>query len=188
MGAATIQLFQKFLHWYNYKDVVRNLKAIQKLIAIYHDRFIDTLKLGCTLPNLANTILHKSIETKFYPFTESDKDLSGKIRGDVVGGPPTVFTCKALVYESFVRKSTILSKSFVGIDASEQYPYSMCQPTPTGLYTRWDLDPGTSRFKPRQNNTRGFSKMVISYVQGTSPNRNIESFFKTGKQKKLQGC
>ena len=48
------------------------------------------LKLGCTLPNLANICLHKSTDAKFYPFTEGDKDLLEKIR-DVVGGPSIVF-------------------------------------------------------------------------------------------------
>ena len=32
------------------------------------------LKLGCTLPNLANICLHKSTDAKFYPYTEEDKD------------------------------------------------------------------------------------------------------------------
>ena len=36
----------------------------------------------------------------------------------------------------FIRKSANICKSIVGIDASQLYPYSMCQPMPTGLYTR----------------------------------------------------
>ena len=59
-----------FLHGYKSKDVLRTLKAVQKTIAFYHDKNIDKLKLGCTLPNLANICLHKSIDAKFYPFTE----------------------------------------------------------------------------------------------------------------------
>ena len=30
----------------------------------------------------------------------------------------------------------------------------MCQPMPTGLYTRWDFDSETSRFTPQQNKAR----------------------------------
>ena len=96
------------------------------------------LKMGCTLPHLANICLHKSTDSKFYPFTESDKDLLEKIREDMVGGPSFVFTRKAVVDETFIRKSTNLCKSIVGIDASQLYPYSMCQPMPTGLYTRYE--------------------------------------------------
>ena len=94
------------------------------------------LKFGCTLPNLPNICLHKSTGAKFYPFTERDKDLLQKIREDMVGGPSIVLTRKAVVDKAFIRKSTNLCKSIVGIDASQLYPYSMCQPMSTGLYTR----------------------------------------------------
>ena len=129
--------FKDFLRWYNNKDVVPTLEAMQKMIAFYHDKDIDMLKLGCTLPNLANLCLLKSTDAKFYPFTEGDKDLLEKIQKDVVGGPSIVFTRKAVVDETFIGKSINICKSIVGIDASQVYPYSMCQPMPTGLYTRW---------------------------------------------------
>ena len=48
---------------------------MQKMIAFYHDKDIVMLKLGCTLPNLANIGLHQSTDAKFYPFMEGDKDL-----------------------------------------------------------------------------------------------------------------
>ena len=91
------------------------------------------LKLGCTLPNLAKSFLHKSTSAKFYPFTETDKDLLQNIREDMSGGPSIVFTRKAVVDETFIRDSRNICKSSVGIDASQMYPYSMCQPMPTGL-------------------------------------------------------
>ena len=55
------------------------------------------LKLGCTLPNLANICLHKSTNHKLYPFFEGDKDLCEKIREDMTGGPSIVFTQKTVV-------------------------------------------------------------------------------------------
>ena len=141
------------------------------------------LEPGCFLPNLANICLHKSTDAKFYPFTERDKDLLEKLREDVVGGPSIVFTRKAVVDETFIGKST--NKSFVGIDASQLYPYPMCQPMPTGLYTRWDFHSETIRFIPRQNKTCGFENMVMSFFQRTRPECKIESFFKTGRQMKI---
>ena len=134
------------MRWYNNKDVVPTLEAMQKMIAFYHDKDINMLKLGCTLPNLANICLHKSTDAKFCSFTERDKNLLEKVREKVVVGPSLVFTRKAVVDETFIRKSTNLCKSIVGIDASQLYPYSMCQPTLTGLFTRWDFDSETSRF------------------------------------------
>ena len=87
--------FKDFLRWYINKNVVP-LEAMQKMIAFHHDKDIDMLKLGCTLPNLANICLHKSTDAKFYPFTEGDKDILEKIREDV-GGPSIVFTREAIV-------------------------------------------------------------------------------------------
>ena len=53
-----------FLRWFNNKDVVPTSEAMQKLIAFYHDKDFDMLKLGCTLPNLASIFLHKSTDAK----------------------------------------------------------------------------------------------------------------------------
>ena len=178
--------FKDFLRWYNNKYVVPTLEAMQKMIAFYHDKDIDMLKLGCTLPNLANICLNKSTDAKFYPFTEGDRDLLEKIREYVVGGSSIVFTRKVVVDETFIRKSTNLCKSIVGIDACQLYPYSMCQAMPTGLYTRCDFDSETSRFIPRQNKNRSFENTVMSYFQSTRPDCKTESFFTTGRQKKIE--
>ena len=102
----------------------------------YHNKGIVMLKFGCTLPSLAKFCLHKSTDSGFYPFTESDKDLLEKMREDMVRRPSVVFTRKAVVDEIFIRNSSNLYKSIVGIDASQLYPYPMCQPMPTGSYTR----------------------------------------------------
>ena len=56
-------IFKDFLQWYNNKDVILSLVAMQKMIQFYHDKGIDMLKLGYTLPNLANICLHKSAIT-----------------------------------------------------------------------------------------------------------------------------
>ena len=141
------------------------------------------LKLGCTLPNLVSICPHKSTVTKFHPFTEADKDLLEKNR-DVVGGPSLVVGSKAVVDETFILKSTNICKLILGIDASRLYTYSMCQPIPTGFYTRWDLDPQTSRFTSRRNKTRIFENMVMSYFQPTGPDIKIESVYTTGRQEK----
>ena len=144
-----MQYFSVFLKWYNNKDVVSTLEATQKMIDFYHNKRIYMLKLGCTLPNLATVCLHKPTDSNFYPFTESDNDLLEKIREDMVGGPSNAFTRKAVVDETFIRKSSNLCKSIVGIDASHQYPHSLCQPMPTGLYTRWEYESETRRFRAR---------------------------------------
>ena len=72
------------------------------MIAFLHEKDIVMLKLGCTLPNLANICLQKFTDANFYPFTEGDKDLLEKTRADVIGGPSIVFTRKAVVKETFI--------------------------------------------------------------------------------------
>ena len=100
------------------------------------------------------------------------------------GGPSMVFTRKAVVDETLIRKSTNLCQSIVSIDASQLYPYWMCQPMPNGLYTRWNYDSESQEFMPRQNKTRSFKNMVLSYFQHTRPECKIESNVTTGRQKK----
>ena len=178
------QVFSDFIKWYNNKDVVPTLEAMQKMIEVYHNKGNDMLTLGCTLPDLANICLHKLTDSKFSPFTESDNDLLEKIREDMVGGPSIVFTRKAVVDETVIRKSSNMCKSIVGIDASQLYPYSMCQPMPTGLYTPWEYDSETKRFTARQNKSPSFENMVLSYFQDSRPECKIESNVTTGRQKK----
>ena len=103
----------------------------------------------------------------------------------MVGGPSIVFTRKAVVDETFIRISSNLCKSIVGIDASQLYPYSMCQPMPTGLYTRWEYDSEIKRFTARQNKSRSNENMVLSYFQQSRPDCKIESNVTTGRQKKI---
>ena len=177
--------FKEFLMWYNNKDVVPTLETMQKMMEFYHQKQFDMLKLCCSLPNLASICQHKSTDSKLYPFTESDKDFLEKIREDMVGGPSIVVTRKAVVDETFIRKATILSKSNVSVDASQVYPYSMCQPMPTGFYTKRKYDSESQNFMPRQNKTRSFQKMVLSYFQQTRPECRIESNVTTGRQKRI---
>ena len=174
-----IQYFSEFLKRYNNKDVVPTLETMQKMIEFYHNKGIDMLKLGGTLPKLADICLHKSTDSKFYLFTEWDQDLLEKIREDVVGGPSIVFTRKTVVDETFIRKTSILCKSTVGIDTS--------QPMPTGLNTRCEYDSETKRFTPHQNKSLPFENMVLSYFQQSRPDCKIESNVTTGRQKKIDG-
>ena len=155
------------------------LEEMQKMIVFYKD--MDILKLDWTLPNLANICLHKSTDTKFYPFTEGDKELLEKIREVVVGGPLIVLTRRAVVDETFFQKSANICKSILGIDASQLYPYSMCQPMPTSLYRRWDFNSKTRRFTPTQNKTRSLENKVMSFFQRTRPECETESFFTTSR-------
>ena len=88
---------------------------------------------------------------------------------------------KQLLSINFVRKST--NMSIVEIDPRQLYPYSMCQQKPVGLITRCDLNPERTRLTPRQNKTRSFENMVMSYFQLTRRDCKIESFYTTETEK-----
>ena len=66
----SMQYISDFLKWYNNKDVVPTIEAMQKMIEFHDSKGIDMLKLGCTLTKLANICLQKSTDSKFYLFTE----------------------------------------------------------------------------------------------------------------------
>ena len=74
-------------------------KQCKKMIAFYQDKNIDTLKIGCTLPNLVNIFLHNSTDAKFYPFIEGDKDLLKKFEKESL-----------VVYLSFIPAKQFLMK------------------------------------------------------------------------------
>ena len=180
-----MKTFRDFLRWYNNKNVAPTLQAMVKMMEFYHGQKVGMLKFGCTLPNLANICLHKSMDRKFCPFIEADKDLHEKIRSEMPGGPSIVFTRKAVVDETFIRRSNNVCKTKVGIDASQLYPFSMCQAMPTGLYTRWEFDTNLQKFKARQNKIRKFEIKVMSFYQTNRPEGTLEYIYTTGKQKKI---
>ena len=69
----------------------------------YHDKDINMLKLGCTLPSPDKICWHKSTDAKFYPFTEIDRDMLEKVREDNIGGRFIVVTRKAVVDETYSK-------------------------------------------------------------------------------------
>ena len=156
-----------------------------KKVQFYHQKENDMLKLGCTLPNLANICLHKSNNEKFYPFCKIDRDLHQKIREDMTDGQSIVFSRKAVVDKIFIRDSSKICKSIVWIYERQFYPYSMCQDMPTWLYTRWEFHSDMQKFNARHNPSRSFENMVMSYYQETKSECRIESFHIWKSKKKI---
>ena len=61
----------------------------------------------------------------------------------------------------------------------------MCQLMTTGPFSQWVRNSETGRFTPRQNKTRSFEIMAISCIQQTRPEFKTESFYTTGRRKKI---
>ena len=83
-----------------------------KKVEFYHDKRIDMLKLGCTLPNSVNICLHKSTDYKFYPFFSSDSDLLEKIQEDMTVEISFFFTRKRKAKETFNQNLLALYLDF----------------------------------------------------------------------------
>ena len=103
----------------------------------------------------------------------------------MVCGPSIVFTREAVVDKTFIRKTTNLCKSIVGIDARQLYPYSMCQPMPTGLYTRWKYDSESQNFMPRLNKTRSFKIWSVPTCNKLVRNVGLKAMLQTVDKKRL---
>ena len=56
---------------------------------------------------------------------------------------------------------------------------------PTVLYTRWEHDTESNRFKPQQNKSGNFENIIKSYSQRQRSDCKIESFYTTGTQKEI---
>ena len=89
------------------------------------------------------------------------------------------FIREALVDVTFIRNSRNWCKTIVGSDASHLYLFSMCEAMPTGLYTR------SGKFKLRQNKTKSFENIVMSYFQRFRPQCKMESFHTTVTEERL---
>ena len=87
----------------------------------------------------------------------------------MVGGPSIVFTRKAVVDETFIQNSGNIWKSIVGIASNHLYPYSMGQPMPTGLYTRWEYDAESNRLNLNRTN----SKILRTWLCNISKDKDL---------------
>ena len=132
-----------FLVWYNNRDVVPFLQAIDRQFAFYQQRGIDMFKQGISVPGLTLLYLFNDLPEKAYftIFNEKNKDLHHLVKDHVVGGPSLVFyryhekgvtTLRQNEYGETARPC----RSIVGYDVNALYLWSLMQNMPMGWYTR----------------------------------------------------
>ena len=82
-----------FLVWYNNRDVVPFLQAIDRQFAFYRQRGIDMFKHGISVPGLTLRYLFNDLPEKTYftNFNEKNKDLHDLVKANIVGGPSIIF-------------------------------------------------------------------------------------------------
>ena len=108
-----------FLVWYNNRDVVPFLEAIDKQFAFYKQQHIDMFKDGVSVPELTLLYLFNEIpsNTFFTVFNQTDSDLHLLVKDNIVGGPTII--CHRY-HEKDVTKirGEETCRSIVGYDAN----------------------------------------------------------------------
>ena len=132
-----------FLVWYNNRDVVPFLQAIDRQFDLYQQRGIEMFKQGISVPGLTLLYLFNDLPEKTYftIFNEKKKDLHDLVKDNICGGPSIIFhryhekgitTLRRNEYAEAARSC----RSIVGYDANALYLWSLMQDMPMGWYTR----------------------------------------------------
>ena len=96
-----MQSFKDFLCWYDNKDLVPTLRAMQNTVEFTATKVLICSSLDVqTSPYLVYLCRHSSTSAKLYHFTESDKDLLLKVREE---------RQKILHVKLFLRRLTLAS-------------------------------------------------------------------------------
>ena len=83
-----------YLIWYNNRDVLPFLEALEKQFVFYQKQNIDMFKDGISVPGLALLYLFNNLpkDTFFTIFNKTNSDLHHLIKDNIVGGPAIIFT------------------------------------------------------------------------------------------------
>ena len=126
-----------FLVWYNNRDVVAFLEAIDKQFPFYKQQNIDMFKDGVSVPGLTLLYLFNKLpsNTFFTVFNQTNSDLHLHVKENIVRGPAIIFH---RYHEKDVTKirGEETCRSIVGSDANALYLWALMQDMPTGWYTR----------------------------------------------------
>ena len=117
-----------FLVWYNNRDVVPFLQAIDRQFAFYQQRGIDMFKQGISEPGLTLLYLFNDLPEKTYftLFNVKNKDLRNLVKEHVVCGTSLVFhryheKGVTKIRQSDYGDASRLCQSIVGYDANALY-------------------------------------------------------------------
>ena len=149
-----------FLVWYNNRDVVPFLDAIDKQFAFYKQQNIDMFKYGVSVPGLTLLYIFNELpsNTFFTVFNQTNSDLHLLVKDNIVGGPAIIFH---RYHENDITKirGEETCRSIVGYDANAQYLWALMQDMPTGWYTRHREE---RQFRPQR--AQPFGQMAVQWL------------------------
>jgi hypothetical protein len=82
---------KEFLTWYNNKDVVPMLEALEKMFQFNQNRHIDMFKDSISVPGLTLKYMFQDLPDYSTLPDEKNKDLYDLCKNNIVGGPRIVF-------------------------------------------------------------------------------------------------
>ena len=158
---------REFLVWYNNRDVVPFLEAIDKQFAFYQQQHIDMFKDGISVPGLTLLYLFNDLppNTYFTVFNRTNSDLHELVKDNIVGGPAIIFH---RYHETGVTKirGGEPCRSIVGYDANALYLWALMQEMPTGWYTRRRAEKQFRRPQPAQP----YGQMAVQWLTWEAAN------------------
>ena len=149
-----------FLVWYNNRDVVPFLEAIDKQFAFNKQQNIDMFKDGVSVPGLTLLYLFNKLpsNTFFTVLNQTNSDLHLLVKENIVGGP-------AIIFHRYHEKDVTnipgeeTCRSIVGYDANALYLWALMQDMPTEWYTRRREE---KQFRPQQ--AQPFGQMAVQWL------------------------
>ena len=175
-----------YLMWYNNRDVVPFLEAVDKQFNFYQMLKVDMFKDGISVPGLTLKYLLKTTKANFTLINQQNADLNELIRSNNVGGPSIIFhryheAYKTKIREQLYAETAKTCQSIVGYDANALYLWCLMQDMPTGSNVRRKEE---DQFKPHQPDVWG--KTASEWMEWESYNKGIHIRHKyNGKEKKI---
>ena len=178
-----MKTMRDFLVWYNNRDVIPFLQAIDKQFAFYRDRNIDMFKDGISVPGLTLLYLFTDLPSKTYfvTFNRTNSDLHKLVKDNIVGGPAIIFHRYHEKNVTRIRGGSELCRKNVGYDANALYLWAIMQDMPTGWYTRRREENG---YRPQQ--AQPYGQMAAQWLTSVSSKtgRNIRHQ-SSGREKRI---
>ena len=150
-----------YLIWYNNRDVLPFLEALEKQFVFYQKQNIDMFKDGISVPGLSLLYLFNNLpkDTFFTIFNKTNSDLHHLIKDNIVGGPAIIFHRYHEKDVTRIRCGLELCRGIVGYDANALYLWALMQDMPTGWYTRRRAENG---FRPQQ--AQPYGQMAVQWL------------------------
>ena len=160
-----MKTMRDFLVWYNNRDVIPFLQAIDKQFAFYQQHNIDMFKDGISVPGLSLLHLFNDLpnDTYFVTFNRTNSDLHQLVKDNIVGGPAIIFHRYHEKNVTQIRGGGEMCRSIVGYDANALYLWAIMQDLPTGWYTRRRAENG---FRPQQ--AQPYGQMAAQWLTSVS--------------------